>query len=135
MINSYINTSKIVASEGVITFDINRVLTGCTVTHVEGTPSFKLNKPGYYFVSFNADVSGATGEVVVQLLSNETSIPGAEGSVSLAAVTDVSNLNFSTIVKVLPSCAVIDNLQTLTFLNAGVDATFTNANVVITKLC
>lgn len=135
MINSYSNNSQTITTEGTITFDINRILTGCTVTHVEGSPSFKLNRPGYYYVNFNGDVTGATGEVGVQLLSNSTSIIGAEGSTTLAAATDVGNISFSTIIKVLPSCAVIDNLQTLSFINSGVDATFTNVNVVITKLC
>ena len=135
MINSYSNNSQTITTEGTIAFDTNRILTGCTVTHVEGSPSFKLNRPGYYYVNFNGNVTGATGEVGVQLLSNEASILGAEGSVSLGAVTDVGNISFSTIIKVLPSCAVIDNLQTLNFINSGVDATFTNVNVVITKLC
>jgi hypothetical protein len=110
-------------------------LTGCTVTHVEGSPSFKLNRPGYYYVNFNSNVTGATGAVEVQLLSNNNPIAGAEGSTTLGAITDVGNISFSTIIKVLPSCAVIDNLQTLNLTNSGVEATFTNVNIVITKLC
>ena len=135
MINSYSNNSQTITTEGTITFDTNRILTGCTITHIEGSPSFKLNRPGYYYVNFNGDVTGATGEVGVQLLSNSSSIIGAEGSTSLAAATDVGNISFSTLIKVLPSCAVIDNLQTLNFINSGAEATFTNVNVVITKLC
>ena len=135
MINSYSNTTRTLATNAPIIFDTNRITTGCTVTHTEGTPSFKLNRAGYYFVNFNCDISGATGDVGVQLLSNDISIPGAEASTTLAATTDTSNLNFSTIVKVLPSCSVIDNLQTLNFINTGLEATFTNVNVVITKLC
>lgn len=135
MINSYSTTSRIIETESAITFDVNRIITGCTVTHIEGTPSFKLNKSGYYFVNFNCDVSGAAGDVVVQLLSNGNAVPGAEGTSTLAAATDSTNLSFSSIIKILPSCSAIDNLQTLTFNNAGLEATFTNVNVVITKLC
>ena len=135
MINSYSTTSRTIAAEGVITFDANRIITGCTVIHTEGTPSFKLNNSGYYFVNFNCDVSGATGDVTVQLLTNGIAVPGAEGPTTLTAATDTANLSFSTIIKVLPSCSAIDNLQTLTFNNAGLEATFTNVNVVITKLC
>ena len=135
MINSYSTTSRTIETESAITFDVNRIITGCTVTHIEGTPSFKLNKSGYYFVNFNCDVSGAAGDVVVQLLSNGNAVPGAEGTSTLAAATDNVNLSFSSIIKVLPSCSAIDNLQTLTFNNAGLEATFTNVNVVITKLC
>lgn len=135
MINSYSIVPKTVLVEGEIPFDVNRILTGCTITHTEGTPSFKLNKPGYYFVSFNADVTGATGTVSAQLLSNAVVVPAAEGTSTLGAVTDVANISFSTIVKVLPSCAMIDNAQTLTVSNVGVEATYDNVNIVITKLC
>lgn len=135
MISSYGNNSQIIASEGAVTFDVNRIVTGCTITHAEGTPSFKLNKPGYYFVIFNGDVTGATGDVVIQLTSNGVIIPGSEATTTLGANTDTANISFSSIIKVLPSCAVIDNLQTLVFVNAGVEATFTNVNVIITKLC
>lgn len=135
MISSYGNNSQTIASEGAVTFDVNRIVTGCTITHAEGTPSFKLNKPGYYFVIFNGDVTGATGDVVIQLTSNGVVIPGSEATTTLGANTDTTNISFSSIIKVLPSCAVIDNLQTLVFVNAGVEATFTNVNVIITKLC
>ena len=135
MISSYSGVTQTVAADGTLVFNTNRVLTGCTVTHVEGTPSFKLNRCGYYYITFNTDVSGATGDVTVQLLSNGTTVGGAEGTMTLAAATDTGNISFSTIIKVLPSCSVIDNLQTLTFINSGIDATFTNANVIITKLC
>ena len=135
MISSYGNNSKTIASEGAVTFDVNRIVTGCTITHAEGTPSFKLNKPGYYFVIFNGDVTGATGDVVIQLTSNGVAIPGSEATTTLGANTDTANISFSSIIKVLPSCTVIDNLQTLVFVNAGVEATFTNVNVIITKLC
>lgn len=135
MISSYGNNSQTIASEGAVTFDVNRIVTGCTITHAEGTPSFKLNKPGYYFVIFNGDVTGATGDVVIQLTSNGVVIPGSEATTTLGANTDTANISFSSIIKVLPSCAVIDNLQTLVFVNAGVEATFTNVNVIITKLC
>lgn len=135
MLNSYSITPKIVEVGGSVPFDVNRILTGCTITHLEGTPSFKLNKCGYYFVSFNADVTGAAGDVTVQLVSNGEVVPAAEATVTLAAATDTANVSFSTIVKVLPSCAVIDNLQTLSFSNTGLEATYDNVNVVITKLC
>ena len=135
MISSYGNNSKTIASEGAVTFDVNRIVTGCTIIHAEGTPSFKLNKPGYYFVIFNGDVTGATGDVVIQLTSNGVAIPGSEATTTLGANTDTANISFSSIIKVLPSCTVIDNLQTLVFVNAGVEATFTNVNVIITKLC
>lgn len=62
-------------------------------------------------------------------------VPAAEATISLAAVTDIANVSFSTIIKVLPSCTIIDNLQTLTLSNTGLEATYSNINIVITKLC
>ena len=137
MINSYINSSKTLTTNTLLSFDINNILTGCTVTHVEGTPTFKLNKPGYYFVTFNGDAAGsaaAAGDITIQMLANGVEVPGATATETAAEGSTV-NLSFSRIVKVLPSCCSIDNSQTLTFSNTGVGAIFSDANVVITKLC
>lgn len=135
MINSYTNISQAVAADSTINFDITRVLTGCTVKHADGTPTFTLTKPGYYFVTFDGVITGTeAGIVTVELINGNTAIPGAIASVT-AAVGDAATLNFSTIVRVLPSCPAIDNTVKLTVLNSGVAATYTNANINITKLC
>ena len=101
MISSYNITSQDVAVNGLLTFSTDRILTGCTATRNGQT--FQLNKPGNYYVTFNAD-----------------------GAVNLA---------FSTIIKVPPSCCAIDNAVSLTLVNTGVAATYTNVNINITKLC
>lgn len=137
MISSYNITEQAVATGGLLTFTTNRILTGCTVTHAEGTTSFQLNKPGYYYVSFNgiAAPTTAAGDVTVQLLSNTLPVPGAIATFSSTATTDLGNLSFATIIKVLPSCCAIDNTTTLTLTNSGVDSTYNNVNLSITKLC
>lgn len=137
MISSYNITEQAVATGGLLTFTTNRILTGCTVTHAEGTTSFQLNKPGYYYVSFNgiAAPTTAAGDVIVQLLSNTSPVPGAIATFSSTATTDLGNLSFATIIKVLPSCCAIDNTTTLTLTNSGVDSTYNNVNLSITKLC
>ena len=137
MISSYNITEQAVATGGLLTFTTNRILTGCTVTHAEGTTSFQLNKPGYYYVSFNgiAAPTTAAGNVAVQLLSNTSPVPGAIATFSSTATTDLGNLSFATIIKVLPSCCAIDNTTTLTLTNSGVDSTYNNVNLSITKLC
>lgn len=135
MINSYSIISQAVAADGTLNFDISRILTGCTVKHADGTPTFTLTKPGYYYVTFNADALGtATGDITVELLNGTTSVPGATAT-STIAIGDTTNLAFSTIIKVLPSCPAIDNTTTLTILNSGVAATYNTANINITKLC
>lgn len=131
MINAYsTNKQEVLQNEAAI-FTTNRILTGCTVTHDEGSQVFNLNKPGYYYVAFNGITLGKEG-AVIQLYNNGVAVPGA-----ISASTDSveENLAFSTIIKVKPSCCYVDNTAKLTFINNGADTTLINANVVITKLC
>jgi hypothetical protein len=135
MISSYSITSQAVAADGTLNFDTTRVLTGCTVKHADGTPTFTLTKPGYYFVTFDGVISGTTaGTVTVELLNGTDAVPAALASTTVAA-DDVATLNFTTIVRVLPSCPSIDNTTKLSVANTGVATTFTTANINITKLC
>jgi hypothetical protein len=135
MINSYTVTNQIVATDDTLNFNVTKVLTGCTVKHAGGSPSFTLTKPGYYYVTFNADVLGtAAGDVTAELINGSVAVPGATATTTIA-VGDTASIAFATIVRVLPSCAAIDNTTTLTVLNSGVGVTYTNANINITKLC
>ena len=135
MINSYTLTSQTINANDTLNFNISRILTGCTVKHTDGSPSFVLAKPGYYYVTFNADVTGTTaGDVTAQLINGSTPVPGAEATTTVT-VGGVSNIAFATIIRVLPSCSAIDNTTTLTVLNSGIAVDYTNANINITKLC
>lgn len=135
MINSYSLISQAVAADGTLNFDTTRVLTGCTVKHADGTPTFTLTKPGYYFVTFDGVITGTTaGIVTVELLNGADAVPAALASTTVAADA-VETLNFTTIVRVLPSCPSIDNTTKLSVANTGVATTFTSANINITKLC
>ena len=135
MISTYSSISQAVAVDGTLNFDTTRVLTGCTVKHADGTPTFTLTRPGYYFVTFDGVVTAdAAGTVTVELLNGADPVPGAIASTALAA-DGIATLNFSTIVRVLPSCPAIDNTTKLSVLNSGIGATFTSANINITKLC
>lgn len=135
MISSYNNTAQQVITNGLLTFSTDRILTGCTVTRNGQT--FQLNKPGYYYVSFNADAAAITavGDLVVVLQSNGVEVPGAIATFTTTVADDATNLSFSTIIKVPPSCRAINNTTNLTLVNTGVAATFTNVNINITKLC
>ena len=118
-----------------ITFDTNRVATSCSSQHMAGSPAVILNRPGYYYVSFNtiatATAETETAPITVQLFNEEDEIPGAVASVTSTANTDDINLAFSTIVRIRPSCCSIDNTGILTFKSTGADATFTTTNVVV----
>jgi hypothetical protein len=136
MVNSYTNTSQTLNTNDVLTFATNRTLNGCSVTHTEGTGTFVLKKPGYYYVFFNGSGAAETaGNIVVQLLSNGVEVPGAVASGYSAANTNEETVSFSTIIKVLPSCACVNNTTTISLQNTGVETTFSNLNIVITKLC
>ena len=135
MINSYSLISQAVAADGTLNFDTTRILTGCTVKHADGTSTFTLTKPGYYFVTFDGVITGTTaGIVTVELLNGTEAVPAALASTTVAADA-VETLNFATLVRVLPSCPSIDNTTKLTVANTGVATTFTSANINITKLC
>ncbi len=127
--------SQTLTSGSNITFDTNRVATSCSSQHMAGSPSIVLNRPGYYFVSFNsiaaASAATETAPITVQLFNEDIEIPGAVASELSTANTDDVNLSFSTIVRVRPSCCAIDNTGILTFRTTGADATFTTPNVVV----
>ena len=135
MISSYNNTSQEVALNGLLTFTTDRILTGCTATRNGQT--FQLNKPGYYYVTFNADGAATTavGDIVVVLQNNGVTVPCAIATFTTTVADDATNLAFSTIIRVPPSCCAVDNTANLTLVNTGVAATFTNVNINITKLC
>ena len=135
MISSYNVTTQNVATNGILTFTTDRILTGCTATRDGNT--FQLNKPGSYYVTFNASgaATSEVGDIVVALVNNGVAVPGATATVSPTVINSTRNFAFSTIIKVPPSCCAIDNTANLTIVNTGVAATFTNANINITKLC
>ena len=136
MISTYNAAAQTVAVDGAFVFDTNRIVTGCTVGHTPGTTTFTLNKPGYYYVTFNTTfTTDATGEATVELQNGGTAVPGANGSETITTAGATKSIAFSTIVKVLPSCCAIDNTATLTFVATGIELNVTTAAVNITKLC
>lgn len=135
MISSYNSAQQILSVDGLVSFDTDRIKTGCTITHTPGSTTFTLTRPGYYYISFNTIVSSTeTGNVVVQLRNGTTLIPGAIASADVAATTDIDTIGFSTIIRVPPSCCAIDNTAVISIINSGISATLTSPNINITKL-
>ena len=98
---------------------------GCTA-ELQGTSTIVLNKCGVYMVSFDASSAAATS---TQLYKNGVAQPQAQS-------TD-SSLAFTTLVQVPTnnSCCPCASPTTLQVVNTDdADATFTNANIVVTKL-
>ena len=136
MISSYNSTTQTVEVDGAYVFDTNRVATGCTVGHTPGTSTFTLNKPGYYYITFNTTFTTATtGVATVELRNGGIAVSGAIGAETVTTAGDTKSISFSTIVRVLPSCPAIDNTATLTFVATTLELDATDASVSITKLC
>ena len=135
MISSYNTTNSAVVSNGTINFTTDRILTGCTA--VRNGETFQLNKPGYYYVTFNAIAAATTtvGELTIELYNNGVAVPGAIAGATTTTAGDNLDFAFTTIVRVPPSCCAVDNTARLTVVNTGVDATYADVNLNITKLC
>lgn len=111
------------------------------VTAVKTAPAtVQFNRAGVYMVSFDATaaISGATaGNITVQLYKNGTAQPQALTSTNSTSTTDLGTLSFVTLVQVPQNnnCNCATSGTTIQLLNIGLDATFTQANLVITKIC
>lgn len=135
MVNSYTNTSVAVASSAAIPFVNNRYVVGCGTSHAAGSPAVVLRKPGYYLVNFSGVLSAAsTGTVSAQLYNNGVAVPGAASSATIATAGDLANVSFSSVVRVLESCACIDNTANLTVVNTGLASTYSDAEISIVRL-
>jgi hypothetical protein len=136
MISAYNSTTQTVEVGGAFEFDTNRIVTGCTVSHTPGTATFTLNKPGYYYVTFNTTFTTATtGDATVELKNGGVTVPGAVGTETVTTAGDTKSIAFTTIVKVLPSCCAVDNTTNITFVATGIALDATISAVNITKLC
>ena len=138
MIYSYTISPQTIATNDNLIFTIDKIKTGCTVSHSAGTSTFTFNKPGYYYVTFDGVASAtaaATDPIVVELYNGATPIEGALSSALSAAVDTPVSLTISTIIQVRPNCPAIDNTVNLIVKNTGIEANYTNATITITKLC
>lgn len=127
--------SQTLATNDLVAYQ-NFVVTGTSIDRSDNTSATIENK-GMYSVTFNGTAveSGTTGSITVSLENNGSRVLGATASEYSGGTAGVVNLAFSTVIEILPSCSSIDNSSTLSVVNTGVGATFTNANLTITKLC
>lgn len=118
-----------------INFATNKVLKGCTVKHTEGSSSIYLQKSGIYEVKFNGIFvsADAATSVTVQMYNGTTAITEAKATVNSASNTDYVNLSFSSLVEVLPSCRVVNNVAVVSFVNVNADVMLLS-NVIVLKV-
>jgi len=134
MIETYSNNITVPANSAV---PLNTVLKkGCTVEK-SGDATIKFKKCGLYIVNVNATgIAGSGGLMTLQLMINGTVVPFAFASETAADTTSTHNLAFSARVQVPynDSCCACAPEFTATLLNAGVEATYSLVNVLVTKL-
>lgn len=115
-----------VASDTAIPFNNQSIKKGCTA-ELNGVSTIELNKCGVYMVSCDCS---STASATIQLFKNGVALPQAQS-------TGTSNA-FTTLVQVPTnnSCCSCSSPTLLQVKNVGdADATFPNANIVVTKVC
>lgn len=88
-------------------------------------------KPGRYLVNVSASITG-TGTATIQLNNNGVAIQSAKATETLVT-GDTSNVAFSAVVIVNPSCRCTDNTTVLQLQVLDVNVTVENAVVTVVK--
>ena len=73
-----------------------------------------------------------TGDIGLRLVRNGVAVPGAEATVT-GATGDTYNISFATLIRVLPSCCVINNNSELQ-VQATAAGTISNASLSVVRL-
>ena len=136
MLNIYNSSAQSVATDGMISYDTDRINQGIATSHVPGSNIFTLNYPGIYEVTFTAAAASATTDepITVQLVQNNIPVAGAIGETSSTAITDFQGLSFSTLIEVSYMCLSTNNAVSLTVENTGPEATFNQPTVTVVKV-
>lgn len=126
-----------------VPFNTNSLNTYCKIKHVAGSPSIEINHAGYYQVTVNSFgyntgdvVEGTpyTGTYTLQLFNKGVAVENAIASATSTSSATVENIEFSVIIKVNPSCPMVDNNAVLTLNYLGQVGTLSFVNLTIVKL-
>jgi len=137
MIEVYSNNIEV--TEGAaIPFNNVTIKKGCTA-ELSAPATIQLNKCGVYMVSCDATAvnEGEASETLgIQLTKNGLPQPQAQASAT-GETGDTVALGFTTLVQVAENntCCCCTSPTTIQVLNSGADATLTNINVSVTKIC
>ena len=136
MIQSYSQNITVLTNSD-ISFN-NTFVKGKTVKQI-GSSTFQFNKKGLYLVTFNGfgSTAGTAGNIAVQMVKDGVLVPEAQTVNTSSGTTDIETLTFTTKVQVPHDNSECCNVSptVVSFRNVGVEAVFTLANVVITKVC
>ena len=135
MVYTFSVTDQTVNTDESLAFNTDGVVYGSCTSHWGNPNVVQLRHAGLYYVSFNASLSTTetTGDLAAQLQVNGVDYPGA---LATAGVADGKSLSFSALVKVLPNCCAVDSNipASVSVINTGVDAIYSNAALTIIKI-
>lgn len=128
-----VTTRDLTVAEGdYINFDYNRLHTGVSILHADGSSVIRLNNPGLYLVTFDGTFTiGTAGSATVQLYNKGVAVPAAEDTVSGTTAVP-RGLHFTTLIDVRPSCCAVENNAAL---SVGIDVAgeFSAASITVVK--
>lgn len=129
-INVVTTASSAVVAGGVLPLSTIVRRYGCSLN--QSGNSVLLNDAGYYLVNVTATFTAPdAGVVSLTLNQNGSAVTGATVSTTITtATTEVRSLSFSAIVRVV--CGSVPS--TLTLINSGVEATFSNIAINVVKI-
>ena len=132
LINVATTTSSSVVANGILPLTTIVRRRGCDVNLSGNAVAITDCGSNYYLVTVTATFTAPTeGVVTLNLQQNGTNVTGATGSTTITtATTEVRSISFSAIVRTFNTSGI----DSLSVVNSGVAATFSNIDVDVIKL-
>lgn len=127
-----VNTSSTLVSASTGIIPLTNIVRRYGPSITQSGNSVLLNDPGYYQVNVQVAFSApAAGVIGLTLQQDGSQVLGATGAETITtATTEVRTISFSTIVRVTCGNAP----STLTLVNSGLAATYTNVAISVIKV-
>lgn len=132
LINVATTTSSSVVANGILPLTTIVRRRGCDVNLSGNAVAITDCGSNYYLVTVTATFTApAAGVVTLNLQQNGANVTGATGSATITtATTEVRSISFSAIVRTFNTAGI----DSLSVVNSGVAATFSNIDVDVIKL-
>lgn len=132
LINVATTTSSSVVANGILPLTTIVRRRGCDVNLSGNSVAITDCGSNYYLVTVTATFTAPIeGVVTLNLQQNGTNVTGATGSTTITtATTEVRSISFSAIVRTFNTSGI----DSLSVVNSGVAATFSNIDVDVIKL-
>lgn len=135
MLEAYSNGVAVATNDTIPFYNVS-LRKGCTV-ELDSPGTVQLNKKGIYMVEVDAaGIPTAAGLMSIQLSKDGVLQPQAQSAVTGTAA-QVSNMSFKTLVQVKEdnTCSCCTSPTMVRVVNTGVPATYSIANICVTKIC